>query len=258
MRKLFLIIMIFMSVCNVVFSQTEKYDDEVVFSKSKYPKDYDGPKDIIYQIYTLAEMFGLNPTHALKYSNKLPILPEGAEGWFAVPKITAIAKLNFPEVKSSSEQYCKALMLICDRLEKSRIFVNLDEAEIAPCDLRQSFRTLRFWDTIETLQSGDILIIPAQFGMLHRGESARRSMEIFSDNEFGLGAFHVGCMSLVHPERYSKAGKLYVDCPGDYIDIYNGVTMIPAFYSDGSLMYLDCYDDVSAEPAFGSASAFMP
>jgi len=47
----------------------------------------------------------------------------------------------------------------------------------------------------------DILVVPAQFGLRHRGRSVRRVREVMNANEFGLGVFAIGIMLLTHPER---------------------------------------------------------
>lgn len=256
MKKLIVFALMFIFIANVAISQTkEKFSSEVVVSKCKYPKDYKGPKEINYQIYSIAEIFGLDPTDALKYSKNLPKLPKGAEGWFAVPKVSAVVRVNFPD---KNDQYCMALFLACGKLDNNLSFINYNEGEIISGEIHQYARTIHFLDSLESLQAGDILIIAAQFGMLHRGESARRSIETFANNEFGLGTFHVACMSLVNPEMFSKEGRLYPNCPGDYIDSYSDVIMIPSFYSDGKHMILDCYDNTSKESFYGSASAFLP
>lgn len=69
--------------------------------------------------------------------------------------------------------------------------------------------------TIGQKQKSDILIIPAQLGMMYRGSSMRRAQEIFSKKEFGFGAFEVGITILTHSDRFVCQEDLGVGCPGD-------------------------------------------
>ena len=93
-------------------SATNQYANEVVSSSYSYPKEYKGPKSIVEQVKTIAELFGLDPTAALEFAKNLPELPEGAEGWFAIPKVPAVAKKHFSSITDSGEQYCEAVKLV--------------------------------------------------------------------------------------------------------------------------------------------------
>src|SRR3990167_6550212 len=62
-----------------------KYAGEEVSSTYTYPPEYQGPKPIEDQIKAVASIFGLDPASALEYAGNLPELPEGTEGWFAIP-----------------------------------------------------------------------------------------------------------------------------------------------------------------------------
>ena len=197
------------------FSITNQYESEVVSSNYTYPKEYKGPKPIAQQVKTIATMFGLDGAQALEFAKNLPTLPEGAEGWFAIPKVSAVAK-QFPAITDKAEQYCEAVKLVHTKLADSRsFFTNYLNGEIVPSKLRQHARTATFLENLEAEQTGDILIIAVQYGMRHRGKSVRRARETFASNEFGLGAFAIGCMALVHPERYVRWEELDTDCAGD-------------------------------------------
>ena len=91
----------------------------------------------------------------------------------------------------------------------------LTAGEIDTAHLRQHSRTVEALAKLAETQTGDILIIAVQYGMRHRGKSVRRARETFASNEFGLGAFAIGCMALVHPERYVRWEELDTDCAGD-------------------------------------------
>ena len=77
-------------------SATNQYANEVASSSYTYPKEYKGPKPIAGQIQAIVDIFGLEPKEAMEFAKNLPTLPEGAEGWFAVPRVSAMAKKFFP------------------------------------------------------------------------------------------------------------------------------------------------------------------
>lgn len=241
-------------------SATNQYANEVVSSNYTYPKEYKGPKPIAEQVQTIATMFGLDPTAALEFAKNLPTLPEGAEGWFAIPKVSAVGKKQFPAIIDKAEQYCEVVKLVHTKLAESRSFTNYCNGEIVPTKLRQHARTADFIEYMEAEQQGDILIIAVQYGMRHRGKSVRRARETFASNEFGLGAFAIGCMTLVHPERYVRWEELDTDCAGDEFDpdadgAFSGA---PVFYFYGDELRFSAYDVSSATGGYGSVSGFVP
>lgn len=237
-----------------------KYVNEVVSSRYTYPKEYKGPKPIIDQVNIIAEKFGLDPAQALEFAKKLPVLPAGAEGWFAIPKVSAVAKKHFPEIAGIAEQYCEAMKLVHTKLAESRSFTNYRNGEIVPSKLRQHVRTVDFLEHLEMQQQGDILIIAAQYGMRHRNKSVRRARETFASNEFGLGAFAIGCMALVHPERYVRWEELDTDCAGDeFASDSDGVfSKAPVFYFGGGGLKFDTRVVSGAYDGCGSVSGFAP
>jgi len=104
------------------------------------------------------------------------------------------------------------------------------------------------------------LIIPAQFGMRHRGRSIRRTRKVLELNEFGLDVFSVGCMLLTHPERLSgQPNELYVDCAGDeYSREGDGsFTCSLCFGRINRSIYFYAVKDSHAGNRFGSASGFL-
>jgi hypothetical protein len=241
------------------FSIANQYANEVVSSNYTYPKEYKGPKPIVEQVKTIATMFGFDPTQALEFSKNLPTLPEGAEGWFAIPKVSAVAKKHFPEIAGIDEKYCEALKLVFVKLDESRSFTNYRNGEIVPSNLRQYARTADFLENLEAQQSGDILIIAVQYGMRHRGKSVRRARETFASNEFGLGAFAIGCMALVHPERYVRWEELDTSCAGDEFTPANGVfSGSPIFRFTGGKLKFDTFNVSNAYDYDGSVSGFVP
>ena len=241
-------------------SATNQYESEVVSSNYTYPKEYKGPKPIAEQVKAIATMFGLDPTQALEFAKNLPTLPEGAEGWFAIPKVSVVATKQFPAITDKAKQYCESVQLVLALLADSRSFINYHDGKIVPNKLRQHAHTAQFLEHLEAQQQGDILIIAVQYGMRHRGKSVRRARETFASNEFGLGTFHIGCMALSHPERYVRFEELDTDCAGDEFapDADGGFSRAPVFcFVDGRLGFSTC-DVSSAGDICGSVSGFVP
>lgn len=196
-------------------SVTDKYKDKEVPSNYTYPKEYKGPKPINDQIKAIAEIFGLDQSHALKFAKNLPELPVGSEGWFAVPSVDTIAMKHFPEVTDPADKYCRAVQLVHTRIADSRLFYNYYERQITSAHLRVHTRTAHALNLIAENQSGDILIVAGQLSMRHRGRPVCRARKVFVSNEFGLGSLAIGSIVLTHPERLVRCEELYMDCPGD-------------------------------------------
>ncbi len=197
----------------------------------RYPKAYTGPKPIIEQIDILAKALPVSLSLAETWyflQNELPKLklPKGAEGWFAIPRLSKLAQfpLAFDAV---NVQYTQATKRALDLLAAARPFKdsygmlneNKEEssAYIYPNAVIQSQHSHRMISSIARKQKGDILIIPAQFGLLHKGRSMRRAREVFMPSEFGLGLYATICMLITHPERLVDDGneQLKIGCVGD-------------------------------------------
>lgn len=241
-------------------SVANQYVKEVVSSNYTYPKEYNGPKSIEMQIGMLVTQWGLDPKEALEFVKNLPALPEGTEGWFAIPKVSSVAKKFFSAITDPAEQYCEAVKLAHKKIADSRNFQNYREGEIVPSKLRQHARTVDFLEQLEKEQPGDILIIAVQYGMRHRGKSVRRARETFASNEFGLSSFIVCCMALVHPERLVRFDELDTDCAGDEFspDADGAFSKAPVLYFGGGRVEFGTVVLSSALDSCGSASALVP
>jgi hypothetical protein len=194
-------------------SVSDRYADEEVRSNYTYPKEY-SRLPVEEQVERIAKLFDLNPQDAYAYAKLLPQLPEGAEGWFAIPSVEAVAKKHFPKVTDPAEQYCCVQNMILKMIAESRRFYNYREGEISPQSLRMHARLAQALDTVKKTQKGDILIIAAQLGLRHRGRSVRRAREVFVANEFGLDGVIVGSIALTHPARFVRWEELDTDCAG--------------------------------------------
>ncbi len=173
------------------------------------------------------------------------VLPEGAERWTLIPLWSKIASHD------------KAVTKVLDIIEPGH-----DHARTGEGYLRRQARTEKMLRILrEEQHNNDILLVPVQFGLRHRGRSVRRAREVFADNEFGLGTFEVGIMLLTHPEREVQMEQLDVDCAGDEynekVELNDGYSRRAMFYfrdgkirSDSELLKTACSYN-------GSVSAFL-
>ena len=228
-------------------SVSDQYADEEVETSYNYPPQY-RVKPLAEQIETLAKLFNLDGTKAYAYASNLPVLPEGAEGWFAVPRFEAVGNT-----------YGDAVEKVIGLIAKSRKLKNWREGQLHERYLRQSERTQWMMAKLVEGQEGDILVIPAQFGFRHRGKSVRRARETFYDNEFGLSNFTVGTMLLTHPEREVEWEQLHIDCSGDeYSPGADGQFVNAPFFnwSGGGLLFSSYWTSFASKRC-GSASGFL-
>ncbi len=239
-----------------------KYADQVTESTSTYPKEYKGPKTIQMQIAMVSAQWGLDAAQALAYAENLPELPEGAEGWFAIPRTEAIAAKLFPHVTDPIDRYCQAVNTALAKLDESRSFTNYRKGEIDKKHLRGNARTIEKFGEVKQQQQGDIIIIAAQLGFKHRGESVNRAREIISStaNEYGLGALAVICIALTHPERFVMWEQLHIDCAGDEFapdgdGVFSGAPVLG--FDDGGLGFV-ASGVSNTHGHYGSASGFVP
>jgi hypothetical protein len=175
------------------------------FTDRVYPGNY-RPKSIEEQVATLRKVFPDLRGATYDESIALGPLPAGAEGWFAIPRWHLLGAT-----------YGEAVEKVLDSIRFSRMFYNHRKGQMNL--LRQHASTIEALRKIGDEQKGhDILVVACQFGLRHRGCSARRAREIMYEEgglEFGLGAFAVGCMLLTNPEREVRPKQLHVLCAGD-------------------------------------------
>lgn len=244
-------------------SLSNRYADGEVESTFTYPPEYTGPKPIEQQIDMIAKTFSLSLGWTIEFMEKVfphLTLPSGAEGWFAWPSIDAVAARFFADVKNPGERYCRAVALVFEKIGATRQFYNYRSGQIDPQHLRQTKRTRIMMKRIQQYQKGDILVVPAQFGLRYRGKSVRRGHEIYGGDEFGLPSFTLGCMLLTHPERLVRWKQLHIDCAGDkFSEGADGVFSLAPFFSYcDSKVKFSAYRVDDAGLQFGSASAFCP
>ena len=183
-------------------SVSDQYADEEVTSSYGYLSGYK-PKRITEQTNILRQLFPGIGFADEKLADQP--LPPNAEGWFAIPKWQTLAPT-----------YGEAVEKVLAMIASKRKFYNYRDGQLGAEYLRQHAKTVKMFQQLGDEQKDfDILVVPAQFGLRHKGRSVRRAREVFAANEFGLGAFAIGIMLLTHPEREVQWEQLHVDCAGD-------------------------------------------
>jgi len=226
---------------------TDNYKDEEVKSTYVYPEGHK-VKGITEQTYILRQFFpGVGFANEKLAEAELPKL---AEGRFAIPKWQTIAPT-----------YNDAFLKVLEALEKSRKdgLYNYQDGILGSEYLRQLPRSVGFLERLSVEQPDhDILVVPAQFGLRHRGRSPRRARVVFQPNEFFLGAFAVGIMILTHPERFTKDEDLCVDCSGDEYSpgANDDFSCVPCFGWGGELVFGVDWTH-RADDDIGTVSAFV-
>jgi hypothetical protein len=227
-------------------------NDKEVEPNCGYPNDYK-IKSISEQIKILHQLFPNIGSADEKLVKQPPPLPLGAEGWFAIPRWEKIAPT-----------YNEAVQKVIDLIKWNRNgnLLGFRENQLGPEYLRQSQRSIKAFQKLGNRQKGyDILVVPAQSGILHRGQSVREARKSFTANEFGLGVFAVGIILLTHSKRFKEYSYLYyynlgIECAGDefnkhavlFFDVCNyGLDMLVFEASRADDNDLHC----------GSASAFL-
>ena len=240
-------------------SITNQYAKEEVASKYGYLSGYEKPKLISEQIATLKKLFsGIGDANAelvAKVSAGTAILPANMEGWGAIPNLKKLSRIF-------GATYGEAVQKVINTIKKTRgSFYNYRDGKLGAQYLRQSEKLLKALEKFSEEQGNpDILIIPIQFGFMHRGKSVRRVREVMRGGEFGLGSFQIGCLLLTHPERLMNYDDLWIDCAGDeYSDSGDGVFgFAPSFVFSGGRVGFDASDVSHAYEHCGSASGSVP
>jgi hypothetical protein len=201
------------------------FKNECVPSDYGYGSGYTGPKPIYAQVKAIREAF---PDAGFGYfipDHKEIVAPVEAEGLFAIPRWQVLGT-------TYGEAVQKVLAALKGSENKNWSRVYIDDRE-RPSDSetpRQSRKSIQFWKKIEQ-QGHNILLVPAQFGLRHRGRSVRCANELMGASECGLGAFAIGIMLLTHPERLQDPKGLQIFCAGDesYGSYYCRFDHVPRF-----------------------------
>lgn len=221
-----------------------RFKDEERESSCGYPSDYK-PRDIAEQASLLRELFP-----GIGYADErlaLGALPPNAEGWFAIPRWEAIAP--------TYDEAVETVLNMIARLRGGMFFNSRRGYHRQTSHTKAAFRKLG-----HAQEDYGILVTPAQFGLRHRGRSARRAREVFAPGEFGLGTFATAVMILTHPERLMHEDDLGVDCCGDKFDDIGPETpcsdLVRDFRFNVGLVWLDAHYIHNAYGGSGSATGF--
>lgn len=225
---------------------SDRYKNEEVGSERVYPSTY-RVRPIEAQVTELRKYF----PELVRVNERIARRPmlEGAEAWFAIPRWQSLAPT-----------YNEAVALVMERLGSKRRFQNRVKDRMGQQYLRQSERT-KLAETIlcDQQQGSDLLIFACQFGLLHRGTSARRTRVALAGHEFCLGAFQVGCMLLTHPERLSSEDTLMIDCGGDEYSVGgdNFYDRVPLYDYDISGLQFSIFYEDRARNLWGTPTGFL-
>ena len=193
-----------------------RFSSEEEPSGLRYPKGYE-PYALLTQVDRLKTIFpNIETARARAYLRDKHLtlnLPEGADGWFAIPRWQEL---------SGSHSYAEAVMMIIKLLQGPKPYFSycINPDTLARKNIRESERTAKRLERIAKEQGyGDIMFVAAQFGHVGASRSPRRAREVYRASEFGLGAFAAGCMLLTHPERFGHNADLGLLCTGDEVDM---------------------------------------
>ncbi|PIR47270.1 hypothetical protein COV06_04270 [Candidatus Uhrbacteria bacterium CG10_big_fil_rev_8_21_14_0_10_50_16] len=187
-----------------------QYAFETVQSQAGYPRLYTGPQPIRVQITLLSERLGISPEPAMSNVERTcrAPLPEGAEGWFAVP---SLAGLTGGPRGNAPERYLRGMRRVVGAL----CAFGYKRTNRVLLDVAISYRTAECLAHIAEQQAGGIWVIPAQFGKRFAGASAQRAKMVCAPDEFPLDIICVGAMLLAHPTQLPRLGDLGMICGGN-------------------------------------------
>lgn len=220
------------------------YVDEEIASVYGYSSGYkpikrDTPfeevmSDLSRQAAILSSLLGIKVSFDVEWARReWKNLPEGAEKLFLIPRWEKIASTYGEAVEKVFEIFKK---------NHNCKFENCREGQLGPQYLSQSQKSAKALQKLGAKQKDyDMLVVPAQFGLRHRGRSVRRAREVMNSSEFGLGAFAIGIMLLTHPERLQYHDDLGIDCAGD--------EYAPA--AGDSFSYTSCFRFTDSRVKFG-------
>lgn len=214
-------------------------------------------QDLYRQAEIISKLFGIKPLFDVEWAReKWKNLPDGAEKLFLIPQLEKIAP--------TYEQVCYKVSNLILQTRSGKFYSHSFEGKFGLDQLRQSARSVSFWNKLDAEQKGhDLLVVPAQFGLRHSGRSFRRACEVMDENECGLGVFAVGTMLLTHPERLQQESIsriLRINCSDEYNDSNANDRFVHVMGFDlenTNWLRLVTHWRGQAMPYFGFASMFL-
>lgn len=244
---------------------SNRFTNEEKESKWGYYSGYEKPKSVEDQIDILRSHWpDLDPDPALKYYREVYstlTLPGWVEGPFVIlPPMVGEYYEELGRLHRADDRQTDQLFGALARDRGRALHIRRDQFD--PHDLMWVERTNKF-RALKKGYPGDLLIIPAQFGVRHRGRSVRRARRMFDRNEVGLDLNMVATMLLTHPERLQHHKDLSIDCAGSgYDPVSHRYSLITPNFHVG----LDGFDDNvyaglrwsdQAKPYSGSVTCFL-
>lgn len=239
--------------------------------RTSYPSGYKGPREIADQVVQLADQFSINPIDALNFlDRKLPtwVHDQKADGLFAWPSISAIAKRHFPTTTDPAEQYCKTVVFLLDmfrRLNRTCLIRAFDLQDLTSSKLQMSECTVLALGSLAKDQKGDILIADVQLGYLYdrwpeHSYSPKQNQTLIEQDvrEFGLSAFAIGSIILTHPRRLQSWDDLGMVSSDEFKNEFDGTLQFRVH--DGTVHSL-CLAELGVDHDFDRFSAvtgFLP
>lgn len=202
-----------------------------------YPKSYI-VKSVDSQMSLLNKLFGIKKLSGYE-------IPENmSEGVFAIPHWKLIGTT-----------YNDAVIKVLEEIKAFRPSYDWRNGHWSADYLRQLPVKEQFWSS----QKEEIILIFAQFGQSHAGESVEIVRSKAKSTELPFGIYEVGIMLLMHPERLQDKNDLWMDCPGDQYS-YSGDGVFecaPYFgFCDGMVKF-DAGDVSDVYGDCGSASGLV-
>jgi len=207
-----------------------------------YPKQYK-QKSVWDQIDMIQKVMSIDFNEGeVEKILSLP-LPEKAEGLFVIPR--------------QRGSYINEIENSLSVISESRKFYS--HCQFGKKDIRRQERTRQAVSFIERSQEaiGDIIIIPAQFGLPYKGFSAKEVERKMSPREFGLGAKEVSWMLFTHYGREYKESSIHPFCPGDVAKVKKSFILSPYFEHGEKILEFGVLDCNQSLQDFGAVTAFF-
>jgi hypothetical protein len=191
------------------YSRNDQFTTEQVASNYGYPTGF-RPGDLDDQIEELNKLFpdlGRPNLGLLKQIKEGKMnLPDGADGWFAIPHWSKVAK-----------SYSEAVEKVCDLLIKAHNgkFNKFLTDQLGSEYLLESTKKFDAMKKLQESQNGGTILFPVQSGYRYRGRSVRNAGVRMSKNEFGLGFYEIAILLLTHLNRLKERHDLWIVGAGD-------------------------------------------